>query len=133
MAKQKTLGRVELAVLQYVVEHGPVPVKEVAEHMQKASGQARTTVLTVLERLREKKYLKRRKIKGLNHYTTTVSKPEFLQELVGDFVDGVLQGSVSPFVAYLNQNSQLTDEECEELKSLISKLELDKKNRGGSQ
>lgn len=133
MGKRKSLGRVELAVLQYVVEQHPVPVKDVAEHMLKTSGQARTTVLTVLERLREKKYLKRRKIKGLNHYSPTVTKSEFLQEQVGEFVDGVLQGSVSPFVAYLNQNSQLTDEECEELKSLISKLESDKKGRKGNQ
>lgn len=123
--KRKTLGRVELAVLQYVVEHQPVRVKDVADHMSKTSGQARTTILTVLERLRKKKYLKRRKIEGVNHYAPTVSKSEFLQELVSDFVDGVLQGSVSPFVAYLNKNPRLSDEECEELKSLISKLESD--------
>jgi predicted transcriptional regulator len=91
--------------------------------MAEASGQARTTILTVLERLREKKYLKRRKIGGVNHYTPTVNKTEFIQELVGDFVDGVLQGSVSPFVAYLDKHSQLSHDECEQLKKLVSKLD----------
>lgn len=123
--KRKNLGRVELAVLQFVVENHPVPVKSVAEFMFETSGQARTTVLTTLERLREKKYLKRRKIGSLNHYSPTVAKTVFLQELVGDFVDDVLQGSVSPFVAYLNDNASLTKQESETLKALIEKLDSD--------
>lgn len=123
--KRKQLGRVELAVLQFVVENHPVPVKSVAEFMFATSGQARTTVLTTLERLREKKYLKRRKIGNLNHYSPTVTKTVFLQELVGDFVDDVLQGSVSPFVAYLNDNASLTKHESETLKALIEKLDSD--------
>jgi BlaI family penicillinase repressor len=121
--KRKPLGRVELEVLQFVVENHPIRVKDVAAHMAETSGQARTTILTVLERLREKKYLKRRKIGGVNHYTPTVNKTEFIQELVGEFVDGVLQGSVSPFVAYLDKHSQLSNDECEQLKKLVSKLD----------
>lgn len=125
--KRKSLGRVELEVLQFVVENHPIRVKEVAAHMAAVSGQARTTILTVLERLREKKYLKRRKIKGVNHYTPTVNKKEFNQELVSEFVDEVLMGSVSPFVAYLDKHSQLSDDECEQLKNLVSKLDSKQK------
>ncbi len=121
--KRKPLGRVELEVLQFVVENHPIRVKDVAAHMSEVSGQARTTILTVLERLRQKKYLRRRKIDGLNHYSPTVSKTEFIQELVGDFVDEVLQGSVSPFVAYLDKHAQLSNDECEQLKKLVAKLD----------
>ena len=127
--KRKPLGRVELEVLQFVVENNPIRVKDVAAHMAESSGQARTTILTVLERLRQKKYLKRRKIAGVNHYSPTINKTEFIQELVGDFVDEVLQGSVSPFVAYLDQHSQLSNDECEQLKKLVSKLDSTEKNR----
>lgn len=130
-SKRKPLGRVELEVLQFVVENNPISVKAVAAHMAETSGQARTTILTVLERLRQKKYLKRRKIGGINHYVPTVNKSEFFQELVGDFVDGALQGSVSPFVAYLDKQSQLSSDECEQLKRLVSKLES--KNKESSQ
>ena len=126
--KRKPLGRVELEVLQFVVENHPIRVKDVAAHMAQTSGQARTTILTVLERLRQKKYLKRRKMGGVNHYSPTVSNTEFLQELVGDFVEGVLQGSVSPFVAYLDKNSKLSDEECEQLKQLVEKLDSNSEN-----
>lgn len=130
--KRKPLGRVELEVLQFVVENNPISVKEVAAHMAETSGQARTTILTVLERLRAKKYLKRKKISGINHYLPTVNKSDFFQELVGDFVDGVLQGSVSPFVAYLDQHSGLTDDECEQLKKLVSKLDSNQKKSSGN-
>lgn len=95
--------------------------------MAEVAGQARTTVLTVLERLREKKYLKRRKIKGVNHYSPTVEKSEFINGLVGDFVDEVMQGSVSPFVAYLDQRSQLSDEECDQLRELVAKIDRQEK------
>lgn len=126
--KRKRLGRVELEILQFVVENHPIRVKDVAAHMAESSGQARTTILTVLERLREKKYLKRRKIGGVNHYAPTVGKTEFIQELVGDFVDGVLKGSVSPFVAYLDKHSQLSNDECEQLKKLVARLDSKRKN-----
>lgn len=122
-SKKKPLGRVELEILQFVVENQPTSVKEVANHMAESSGQARTTVLTVLERLREKKYVKRRKIKGINHYAPTVDKNEFIQGLVGDFVEDVMQGSVSPFVAYLDQRSHLTSEEQDQLRKLVAKLD----------
>ncbi len=120
---RKPLGRVEMEVLQFVVENQPINVKDVAAYMAEHSGQARTTILTVLERLREKKYLKRRKLKGVNHYLPTVKKTEFLQQLVGDFIDGVMQGSVSPFVAYLNKKSTLSEEECDQLRDLVAKLD----------
>lgn len=119
----KPIGRVELEVLRYVTENQPIRVRDVAQHMAEVSGQARTTILTVLERLRAKGFLNRRKIKGVNHYTSRVSNSDVVQEVVSDFVDGVLQGSVSPFVAYLNQSSQLTDEEISELKQLVAKLD----------
>jgi BlaI family penicillinase repressor len=123
----KPIGRVELEVLRYVTEHQPIRVRDVAQHMAEVSGQARTTILTVMERLRAKGFLKRRKIKGVNHYASRVSKSDVVQDVVSDFVDGVLKGSVSPFVAYLNQSSRLTDEEINELKQLVVKLESEEK------
>jgi len=125
--KRKSLGRVEREVLQFVVDNHPIRVKDVAAHMAQASGQARTTILTVLERLRNKKFLRRRKIDGVNHYLPTVDKQEFNEGLVGEFVDEVLMGSVSPFVAYLDKHSDLTDDECDQLKNLVEKLDSKRK------
>ncbi len=61
---REPLGRLELEVLQYIADHHPISVREVAAHFAETSGQARTTLLTVMERLRAKGYLKRRKAAG---------------------------------------------------------------------
>ena len=120
------LGRAELAILRYVVEHHPISVREVADHMAKTTGQARTTVLTFMERLRKKGLLTRRKSQGANRYSPRVSKTELMNSLVADFVDVVLDGSVSPFFAYLSDNSKLDEKELFELEQLIKKLPTNK-------
>jgi predicted transcriptional regulator len=107
-------------VLQYVTEHHPITVREVAEQF---ADRARTTTLTLMERLRGKGYLLRRKVNGVNQYAPSEPKGDLLRGLVGDFVQKALGGSVSPFVAYLGQDAQLTPEELESLKQLVRELE----------
>ena len=82
-----------------------------------------TTLLTVMERLRAKGYLKRRKVDGRHHYWPTIAKAELLRGLVGDFVDDVLGGSVSPFVAYLARSKRLSDDEARRLAELVKRIE----------
>jgi predicted transcriptional regulator len=120
---REPLGHLELDVLQYVSDHHPISVRDVAAHFAETSGQARTTLLTVMERLRAKGHLTRRKVAGRHHYTPTVPKAELLSRMVGDFVDEVLGGSVSPFVAYLSQSPLLSAEESRKLEQLLRRIE----------
>jgi len=120
---REPLGHLELDVLQYVSDHHPISVRDVAAHFAETSGQARTTLLTVMERLRAKGHLTRRKVAGRHHYTPTVPKAELLSRMVGDFVDEVLGGSVSPFVAYLSQSPLLSAEESRRLEQLLRRIE----------
>lgn len=126
--KPKTLGRVELELLQYIDEHHPVSVRDVADYWAEKTGQARTTVLTTMERLKEKGYLSRKKINKVNHYSPRHSIRVVLQDMVNDFVQGVLGGSVAPFAAYLNNAKSLDPKEVEQLKNIVKGLdsELDK-------
>jgi len=129
MAKDPNkLGPTELDVLRFVAEHNPVRVAEVADHMAAASGQARTTVLTTMERLRRKKFLKRHKLRGTWHYVPTRSKAELLESLVADFVRNVLHGSLSPFAAWLANAGDITPEELQLLKSRILQLEAEQRD-----
>jgi predicted transcriptional regulator len=57
MGKVENIGRAELEVLRYVQDHHPASVRQVAEHFAESKGHVRTTILTVLERLRKKGYL----------------------------------------------------------------------------
>ena len=124
MAKaKKNLGRLETEVVRYVADHNPITVREVAAYFAKTSGQARTTLLTVMERLRGKGFLTRRKVDGLQRYSPTTGKAELLGGMVADFVDDVLGGNVSPFVAYLSRSPKLTDEEVRKIEQLLRRIE----------
>ena len=49
-----------------------------------------------------------------------------MQGLVRQFVEKTLAGSVSPLVAYLTRNRQLSDEELAELERLVEELRAEK-------
>lgn len=117
------IGQAELELLTYVQDHHPVTVREVAEHFARTKGHVRTTTLNVMSRLVRKKYLTRRKSNGVYHYSPRVQKGELLRGLVRDFVEGALGGSLSPFVAYLAEDAQLTARDVAELKKLIGQLD----------
>lgn len=129
--KKKTIGRAESKILAYVAEHPDSTVREVAENFGRTEGQARTTVLTVMERLRKKGYLTRRSVEGIYRYAPAAPKRELLRGLVRDFVEESLGGSLMPFMAYLADSADLSDEELADLRMLVQSLELRKK-RGGT-
>jgi predicted transcriptional regulator len=127
---RETIGREELQVLRYVADYQPVSVRDVAYHVAATSGKARTTVLTVMERLREKGYLVRRKKGGIYRYSPKRSQADVLRSLVADFVREALGGSISPFVAYLAEEVNLDDEQLRELARLVADLEAQRAGGG---
>ncbi len=126
MNKPPTLGDQELSLLRYVTDHAPVTVREVAERFGETHGLARTTILTMMERLRRKNFLTRRKDGGAFQYLPVVAKTELMQTLVHDFVEKTLGGSLSPFVAYLSEAKGLSDRELAELRKLIETQESER-------
>lgn len=124
MNKPHTLGDQELTLLRYVSDHAPVTVREAAEQFGEPHGLARTTILTMMERLRSKNFLTRAKDQGAFQYSPVVAKTELMQTLVRDFVEKSLGGSLSPFVAYLSQ-AKLSEREAAELRQMLDNSELD--------
>lgn len=123
MPPRKPLGKVELEILQAVEQLQPVTVRTLVEHLADKTGQARTTILTTLERLRAKGCVTRRSIKGVNHYSPRVAVSDLLPRIVDDFVQKMLGGSVSPFVAYLQDQKEIDPDEVAQLRSLVEDLE----------
>jgi len=123
---QPNIGRAEMEILRYISDHHPVSVREVADHVCASKGQVRTTALNVMERLREKGYLKRRKANGIFQYSPSVPRAELLRSLVREFVNRTLGGSLSPFVAYLTQEGKLSAGELAELRAMVKELDREK-------
>jgi predicted transcriptional regulator len=117
------LGSQELELLTYVTEHSPITVREATASFGEAKGLARTTILTMMERLRVKGYLTRTDMPGVNRYSPVVGKADLLRGVVRNFVDTALGGSLSPFVAYLTQDAKLSRAEIDDLKRLVREME----------
>ena len=128
MAEPKSsLGSMEIEVLRYIGDHYPISVSEVVEHFAQTTGHARTTILTMMDRLRRKGFLTRRQAGGVYRYSPKIAKQALLQGLVKDFVAKTLGGSVSPFVAYLSGSGPISAEDLETLKRLVRDLENQRK------
>ncbi len=125
------LGDQELALLRYVADNEPLSAGQVSGGYGEANGLARSTVETMMERLRKKGLLRRRQVDGVYKYETAIATHDLLGGLVGQFVERTLGGSLTPFVTYFSQRNELSPSELSQLEALVEKLQS-KREEGGS-
>jgi len=123
------LGSLERAILLHVADGGTILARDITAHFEKKTGRARTTVLTVMERLTQKGYLKRSKVGYLLRYKFTVSRATLLAQIVGTFVDEALEGRIAPLVAYASKSRKLSGADARTLGPILARLEANE--RGG--
>ena len=121
--RNPSIGDQELALLQHIDESGAASVGEVAASFGEPRGLARSTVLTMMERLRGKGYLKRKQLRGIFRYSIATGPGEAMRSAVGSFVEKTLSGSVSPFVAWMSERAEVSDDELAELEALVAQLQ----------
>jgi len=118
----KSVGEQELALLRYVGAREDATVGEAAAGFGQPRRLARSTVLTMMERLRKKGYLGRKLVAGVYRYAPRSSPNAAVGRAVASFVERALGGSISPFVAYLAEREQLSDTELAELETALTRL-----------
>lgn len=112
----------ELECLVHVARTGPLTAAAVHETFGVPRGLARSSVLTVLERLRRKGHLGRKREGGVYVYRALKAPDDVLRGSIGSFVERALGGSLSPFAAYLAQRGDVTDDELDELRRAVESL-----------
>lgn len=112
----------ELRFLRFVARSGPIAAGRIAEELGAELGISRSTVLTVLERLRRKGHLRRRRVDGVYLYASKVPHDRLMRATVGQFVERSLGGSVLPFAAWLSERAEVTSEELKELRAIVTRL-----------
>lgn len=117
-----SIGQQELALLRHIADAHAVTVGEAFEAFASPRGLARSTVLTMMERLRRKGYLGRKLHDGVYEYRARASSAELLKQAVQRFVERHLEGSVSPFIAYLSDAKTVSDDQLRELEEIVSRL-----------
>lgn len=123
MGRRAGLGQAEAELLRFIQENAPVSVRTAAEQFVAVQ---RTTILNMMERLRTKGFLTREQHNGIWHYSPSVARPTQQRHLVREFVQQMLGGEVTPFVAYLAEEANLDESQLDELKRIIAELEVKK-------
>ena len=123
MSRRLPTAPQELAFLRYIARHEPVTSSVVAEDLGARLGLSRSTVLTVMERLRRKGHLRRRRADGVYEYRSVLGFQPLMLAAVGHFVERSLGGSVLPIAAWLSDRAELSESEVEELRRIVARLE----------
>jgi predicted transcriptional regulator len=126
----KPVGDQELALLRFVGDAGHATVGQAAERFGQPRGLARSTVLTMMERLRKKGHLTRRQQEGVYHYAPRTAPGTAVRQAIKSFVDRTLEGSIAPFVAYLGERERISDEDLAELEALLARFESQRRKKG---
>ena len=126
----KSIGDQELALLRFISERGQATVAEAVDGFGQPRSLARSTVLTMMERLRKKGHLGRRQVEGVYQYAPRTAPGAAVRQAVQTFVDRTLGGSITPFVTYLAERERLSDDELDELETLLTRLQQDRRKKG---
>ena len=115
--------------MKVVWKLGPATVRQVYEALLKRRKIAYTTVMTMMNILEQKGFLKKRQ--GEKAYVYATSKPEqqVLRAIVRDFVDRVFNGSAEPLLLHLVEDDKLTAEELDEVRGMIAESREGRKSR----
>ena len=122
------LGNSELDVLKFIQDAGEVSVRTVSVEYGEPKGLARTTIHTMMERLRKKGLLQREASESGFMYKAKFGTERTLNDSIEAFVAKTLSGSIAPIAAYFAHAKNLKPEEIELLRSVID--EMDKKEAG---
>jgi BlaI family penicillinase repressor len=118
-----TLTSQELAIMKVIWSRGNGTVREVYETLRARRRIAYTTVMTMMNILETKGYLK--KIPDGRAYRYRPAQPEqrVLTAMVREFVDRVFDGASKPLLAHLATDTRLSKAQRAELRRLIAETE----------
>lgn len=117
----KRLPESELEIMQIIWrEQSPVSRATIEKSIKSAHPLAPTTILTLLARLCEKKFIQMKKEGRMNVYEPLISEKEYLAIESRTFLNKLFNGSVANFATALC-DSGIKKEELEELKKILEK------------
>jgi predicted transcriptional regulator len=117
------LGETEMEILNHVWSLGEASVSDVQEKIKEYREIAYTTVMTIMKNLADKNFLKYRKEGRSYIYSAAIQPKDVRFKLIDRLIDKVFQGSPKDLVQTLVQSENLTEEERQEIKKMINKLE----------
>lgn len=112
----------ELGILRVLWRTGPATVREVHETLG-GRGDGYTTILKLLQIMHQKGLVSRDESQRAHVYTANVDKDEAQQQLLGDLVQRVFDGSREQLVLQALGSGRASPQELARIRELLDKLE----------
>ena len=121
--KSKTLTEQELEIMKIVWDHRVCTVRDVYEALLERRKIAYTTVMTMMNILEEKGYLRKRAEDKAHVYRPTKAKAKVIQAMVEDFLNRVFNGAAQPLLVQLVKDQHLSEHDLKEIVRRIKEAE----------
>ena len=113
----------ELEILQVLWEIGPATVRSVNDELQKQKEVNYATTLKFMQIMAEKGMLIRDESQMKHIYSVAEEEQKTKSHLLDKFVDSMYKGSASKLVLQLLGNKKNSQQELQEIKDILKKLE----------
>ena len=118
-------GRFEFQFLKFLSENPGLTSRQIYEQFGSQHGYVRGTVVKAIDRLHRKGQIARELKEGIYVYSAQPDATSSDHELIASFVRDRLEGRTAPLVAFFADSDHLDNEDIQELKSLIQRLEAE--------
>lgn len=123
--KLPALSETQMEIMRQVWASGEVTVTEVCDALNHNRPVARNTILTLMDRLARRGWLKRR-LDGQTHYYSARSpRSTTLRDMVSRMIDTAFGGSAEELVVALLHGRRLTQKEVKRIGKLIDQAKKD--------
>jgi predicted transcriptional regulator len=116
----------ELEILQVLWRGGPCTLGQICAALRAQRPLATTTVATMLKVMLDKKLVQRKQGKQSYLWSAKTTRQATASGMVQKLVNLVFDGSAQRLVAHLVESGQLSDNEREELRRLMGKMNHEK-------
>lgn len=117
------LTNTEWNLMECLWEASPRTGREAIDYLQEHVGWTRSTTLTMLRRMTDKKLIRCEEKDGMKIYSPLVRREDAVIKETDDFLNRVYKGSVSLMMNAITKRQELTKKEIDELYSILREAE----------
>jgi BlaI family transcriptional regulator, penicillinase repressor len=124
-----SLSEAQFEIMHVVWNGGEVTVTDVWDALKENRNVARNTILTMMDRLEGKGWLKRRMEGATHYYSATVPRAATLGNMVRRLVDGAFAGSAEDLVLALLEGRGVSEQEALRIRRMIDEAKGRRKKK----
>ena len=118
------LTEAEWNVMECLWEKNPATGREIVECLNRQMGWSRSTTLTLLRRLEEKKAVGSESAGTMKMFCPMITRESAVHQETEDFLQRVYKGSLGMMISAFTKKQNLTKNEIEELYAILGELEV---------